>query len=405
MQAGWGRQGQELLGGWESSRAAMASQLGWERCQPHSCSCQDSGSVCGRRARARPPLPLPTACPHRPMSLGQLGPRVPPAMPQPLLATPKQGHPRGTVLPAPHCPLGQNVLSLVHVPARPAPACCPLPRVPVRPALVSCPLPRVPALWRVQLMPSTDAAQEPGTPVRNWDREMRGQGGQGEGEDRGDRRMGGSPPRCRGCISAHRNKVGSTQSCRRRESRDTMWEDGKRWPGPCSAPHSPEPPAALACATTKHQSLGRAWSFKGAFPGDVLLPCHSGWLSLRSPLWRGQSPWSCFWAHCCERGQRQWHSQLPGVTGAGDSPPAGCVGAGQGCGHWRSLHRQDTGKVTAPAALGPPPSLGYSPDLPPLGYPRWERVEEAMEVQQGSPQRRGTMSLSSGTMLPGHLAG
>lgn len=97
-------QGQELPRGWEGARAASAPQLGRERCQPHSWGCWATSSVCGRRASARPPPPLPTARPASPVPLGQPSPRVPPAVPQPPSATPRQGHPCGAILPAPHCP-------------------------------------------------------------------------------------------------------------------------------------------------------------------------------------------------------------------------------------------------------------------------------------------------------------
>lgn len=42
--------------------------------------------------------------------------------------------------------------------------------------------------------------------------------------------MGGSPPRPRGCISADRKKVDSTQSCGRRVGGDTKMEGGGRDP-------------------------------------------------------------------------------------------------------------------------------------------------------------------------------
>lgn len=58
------------------------------------------------------------------------------------------------------------------------------------------------------------------------------------------------------------------------------------------------------------------------------------------------------------------------------------VGTGAACTY------RTQGRVPAPATLGPSPSPGYSSDLPSLGHPRWERVKEAMGMQQGPPPTR-----------------
>lgn len=233
--------------------------------------------------------------------------------------------PRPQASSAPRCPQTcPNIPRPAPSKATPAELCCqlciapPMPecsvlgaarhpgiQVPARPALACCRLPRVPALWWVQPMPGADAAWEPGVPGA-WDGagtgRMRGWRGQEYGRE--PTQSPPSLPRPRGCVSAHRNKVSSTKAAVGERARDTLGEDGKRQPGPCSACHFPRascsPGSDRLCATTKHRSLGRAHSGEGAPPGDVLLPCHPGWLSLRSSPWRRQPPWSRFQSRCRE---------------------------------------------------------------------------------------------------------
>lgn len=193
--------GQELPGGeggWEGTRVASAPQLGRERCQPHSWGCRASRSVCGRRASARPPLPLPAAHPASPMPPGPAWPHGAYIHVPSSLGHPQAGPPLRSSAANPPCQ-GDLSRELPDTPGRMSLHGQPQCAVPSRGSLLRnrC------SPWPALMQPGSQETQETGMGL-----------GQGGREDREDRRMGESPPksppRPRGYISAHRNRVGST---------------------------------------------------------------------------------------------------------------------------------------------------------------------------------------------------